>query len=118
MLLHHHPDHSSLHRQVERQPCVPSGTPTGQPGNTRLSFSLYLHGMGKGGDNVNATTTYGAPRTTQRQVRVAVFNQNNHSQGVKQGTVTCASATGNFSGTVDIGNVPSGLYTFRIKVPG
>jgi hypothetical protein len=100
---------------------VPTSTPIssptiGQQNTTKLALTVFLHGIGKGGDNVNMTSTGNfSPLHPQRNITIELFDSNNQLVTTRSGTVTFSSTNGNFIGTIDIGNVGTGVYTGRIK---
>lgn len=87
------------------------------PGSTYVKVSLLLHGVGKGGDSANAGSTGNMnPLRPQRIVTVDVYNAQNQIVVTKQGTVTFSTATGGFSGNVNLGTgITTGPHTVRIK---
>lgn len=91
-------------------PIPPTSTPTltatPVPGATRLAFNLSLQGLGTGG---NPT-----PQHSQKNVTVQLFNASNVQVGPdKTGLLTYAN--GNYAGTIDVGVIPSGNYTIKVK---
>jgi hypothetical protein len=100
---------------------APSQAPTAQPtaasGSTRLAFSVFLHGIGLGGDNVSpAAISAGTPAHLQRSVRVDLYNSSNQLITTKQGTLTYTPAAGNFQAVVDMGTLPTSLYLIKVSV--
>jgi hypothetical protein len=92
-------------------------TPTGQTTNTALQLSILLHGIGKGGDNVNPQGSGNMnPLHTQQSVNIDFFNTNNQLVVSKSGTVTFNAVEGNFTGNILLENIPSGVYTARIAI--
>jgi len=67
---------------------------------TQFTFTLVLTG-----------------RTSQRPVEIELFDSNNQPLPVKQGTVSFNNATNRFRGTVDMGSLPVGNYTVKVKTP-
>lgn len=93
-----------------------------QTTGTVLSLTVLLHGIGKGGDNVNPTSIGTTnPLHPQRTATVELFNVNNQALPVKSGTVTFNSTAGNFQGTIDVGppagGVATGAYTLKVSIP-
>ncbi len=117
--------------------CVPSGTgancgsvstlptptvtpvPTSVPGATKIQLQLFLHGIGKGGDNANTTATGNfSLMHPQRQVTIDLYNGQNQLLLSKAGTVSFVSTLGGFTGIVDMGTtVTTGNYLVKIKSP-
>lgn len=92
-------------------------TPTIAVGEIVFSFNILLHGIGKGGDSANSNGG-GNPRPLhpERQIRIEVFNSQNQLVLTKNGTLNFIPASGNFTGSVNMGNsLGSGLYTVKIK---
>lgn len=96
---------------------TPAPTSTPVPGNTFVTVNLLLHGLGKGGDAVNAGGTGNmSPVRSQRIVTVDVYDVQNQLVGSKQGTVSFNATLGNFSGNVDLGSqFNTGIYTVKVK---
>lgn len=92
-------------------------TATSVPGSTMVTVNLLLHGLGKGGDAVNANGSGNmSPLRPQRTVTVDVYDVQNQLVMSKQGTVTFNATAGNFSGKVDLGSqFNTGIYTVKIK---
>lgn len=93
-------------------------TPIQEPTPTRLKLQLLLHGIGNGGDAINPNTTHNFnPLRPQRSVTVRIYNVQNTLIATKQTIVQFNSQTGDFSGTVELGNeISSGLYTVNVKI--
>ncbi len=107
---------------ITAQPSVTIGqspTPTLSPLSTQLSFSVLMHGIGNSGDNANpfgSDLSNKQPLHPAREVTVFIYNDQNQLTLTKTGTVTYATASGSFTGTIDVGNaVTSGEYTIRVK---
>lgn len=95
----------------------PTATPTPVPGSTKLSLNMFLHGIGKGGDNANPSGGGNPnPNRPQRIVNVEVFNAQNQLVVTKGAQVSYNPTTGNFLGQVDLGsNMLSGIYIVKVK---
>lgn len=96
---------------------TPKPTPTPVPGDTQLAFTLFLHGLGYGGDNEKPGAPGNlTPLHPQRTITVTITDTNNNPLPVKQGLITYDSVQGNFTGTIDIGNaITNGSYNIRVK---
>ncbi len=94
---------------------IPTSTPV--PVNTILSLpTLLLHGIGNGGDSVNPTSSGNMnPLTPQRTLTVEVYNASNQLVTTQTGTVTYSPSTGAFSGSINLGQLPTGPYLVKIK---
>lgn len=86
---------------------------------TILSFDLLLHGIGKAGDNPNPTgnsLSNKNPLHPDRNLDVEIYNTSNQLVSSKSGTITYASSSGTFKGTVDLGaSFVTGDYNIKIK---
>jgi len=79
-----------------------------------------MHGIGKSGDNVNPTDSSLSNKTPEnptRDVSVLFYNSSNVLAASASGTVTYASESGNFIGTVGTDNLPQDTYTVKISSP-
>lgn len=97
-------------------PIIPS--PTSLPaGSTTLSFQVNLHGIGKGGDNVNPTATGNMnPIITSRAITVTLSDANG-IDSVHQGTIQYNSTLGNYQATVPVSStIATGPYLAQVKV--
>lgn len=97
---------------------TPAPTATPVPGATKLAFDLFLHGLGKGGDNVNPNGQGNFDLLhPQRDVTVEMYNSQNQLILSKQGPVTFDSTSGSFKGVIDMGSsVSSGIYIVKVKL--
>lgn len=87
------------------------------PGNTGLSLTLALHGIGKGGDNVNPAGTGNTnPLHPSRQAQIQVFDAANQLLLTKNGIVTYTSTDGKFHGVFDMGTLATGDYVIRVGI--
>ncbi|MCL5439280.1 MAG: hypothetical protein M1268_04865 [Patescibacteria group bacterium] len=101
----------------------PSVSPTNTitPGSTLLSLKLILDGV-YFDCNVNQTCLPAAnkkPLHSARDVSVLVFNNTSATQPLfeKTGTVTFDPTDGYFKGDINLGNIQSGNYQFKVKTP-
>jgi hypothetical protein len=96
-----------------------TSAPTSSPSSGKqLNLTVFLHGIGKGGDNVNAQSGGNTtPQHPQRQVVVEFYNANNQHVKTGTGMLSFNATAGNFTGSMDIGDVAAGSYTAKIKVP-
>lgn len=92
-----------------------SVSPTGSSSGTIVVMDLALHGLGKTGDSVNDSPTNTNPLHTDRTIFVELFDSQNQFVSSKSATVTYASDSGRFKGTIDFGNLASGGYTIKVK---
>jgi hypothetical protein len=94
------------------------GTTNTQPTTpaTRITFTVFLHGVGKGGDNVNPNATGNMnPLTKQRPLTIGLFNAQNTLVFTKVIQGTYNEATGNFTGSTDAANLSSGSYSVVVR---
>lgn len=97
---------------------TPYPLPTASANATRLSFNLFLHGIGNGGDSSNAQSKgTSTPVRSQRVATVEVLDAQNQVVSTENGTVSFNATTGTFIGIVDVGTLPSSVYTIKVKVP-
>ncbi|HSW47463.1 MAG TPA: dockerin type I domain-containing protein, partial [Candidatus Saccharimonadales bacterium] len=94
---------------------TPSPTPI--PLTSVLSFNVFLHGIGKGGDSANPTSDGNPnPLHPQRQFTAEILNQQNQIVASLSGTMNFNNSTGNFTSTINAGNeLSSGFYSVRLK---
>jgi hypothetical protein len=92
-------------------------TPTGSGITTGLRLSVKLHGLGKGGDNVNPDSLGNmTPLTLQRPITVQVLNGAGTVIYSKDGKLEYRAITGTFSETMQTPLI-SGPYIVKIKTP-
>jgi hypothetical protein len=91
--------------------------PTSGTGGIAVALSVFLHGIGKGGDNSNPTSTGNtSPKHPQRSVTLELYNSSNTLVTTKPATLNFQPATGNFTGSVNLGSIAAGSYTAKVKV--
>lgn len=111
---------------------TPSTTPTGTiaptltntpptatlaPGATTLSSTVFLHGIGRGGDNANPESIgTQEPLHVSRNVVVEVYNASNQKVAEGQGSIAFSPSDGKFQGNVSFNNLATGIYTIKVKV--
>lgn len=103
---------------------TPEPTPTEAPTPTpviksaNFIFNVLLHGIGKGGDNANASALGNFdPKNKEVTVSVDVYNSENVLVLNKNGYLEFASGSGSFRGSVDMGNtLNDGYYSIKIKI--
>jgi hypothetical protein len=91
-------------------------TVTSSPSQTNLSLSMLLHGIGNGGDNANPVSkgTF-SPLRPSRNVSIEFYNSTETLVTTKLGTVNFTATSGDFKGTINLGTMPTGAYTMKIK---
>lgn len=101
---------------VPTQPQPTTPQPTTPPGSTNLSLEVFLHGIGKGGDNVNANSGgNNNPLHPERIFTVALTNVTN-TLPASRGALRFDSVSGSFKGTINLGaSFTSGPYQVRIN---
>ncbi len=93
----------------------PSTQPTGQTNRT-MAVTVFLHGIGRGGDNVSPGSLGNQnPLHTTRQLSITFLNNQNVPSYTKTISILYNSTTGNFQGTQDIRDIPAGIYTIQAK---
>lgn len=92
----------------------PSAIPEGQ---TAFKFSLLMHGLGKAGDNSNASGGGNLnPQRTTRSVVAYMYDPQNVMVATRTGTVTFNPTEGIFEGEVPFGPAKgSGYYMIKVK---
>lgn len=98
---------------------VPHPTATPPPGHTIVFVTLFLHGIGKGGDNANVSATGTlTPVHPQRSILAEVYNDRNELLIQQEGVIVYNASAGNFKGYVDLGpGFPSGDYYLKVRTP-
>lgn len=95
---------------------VPSSSETGQ---TQITVTVCPHGLGNCGDNVvSPSSAKTDPVHTTRSLSMSVYSLSNQLVTTKQITVTYSAGAGNFTGTSDFSDVPSGNYIIKMQLPG
>lgn len=86
--------------------------------STTIGVTLFLHGIGNGGDNT-APGTKGnlQPVHTQRDVTLDIYNSTNQLVQTIAGSVTYSATAGNFGGIFDAGTLATGVYQIRLSSP-
>lgn len=98
--------------------CVASISPTPTPGAMSLGLEVLLHGIGNSGDNatIAASLSNKNPLHQGRSVHVFAYDLNNQLVVDKIGSVSFASDSGSFKGTLDLGTtIPTGKYYIKIQ---
>ena len=98
---------------------TPTTTPSPAPGETTLSYSLLLHGMGEAGDTPNpneSSLSNKNPRNPQRNVLVEILDATDQIVKTITGTANYNVANGTFDGSISLGQTfTTGNYTVKIK---
>ncbi len=92
-------------------------TSTIAPGATSLNSIVFLHGIGRGGDNANPGSlgTQNPLRTT-RTLSMEIYNATNQLVAQNQGIITYIPSSGKYQGLVSYNNLATGIYTVKVKV--
>ena len=92
------------------------------PSKTAVSVTLLLHGIGKGGDNVNPAAnslSNKSPLHQQRNLNMQIINANDEMVSETNTLVSYVSGSGTFAGTVNLptvpATIPTGAYTIKLK---
>lgn len=96
----------------------PTPTPTSVSLATKISFTVFMHGIGNSGDNVSPnlfSLSNKNPLTKTRNAKVEILNASNALIATVTGNIVYDELSGNFKGTVDLGSqIPStGPYTVK-----
>jgi Mg-chelatase subunit ChlD len=86
---------------------------------TNFSLTVFLHGLGNSGDNVNEnlhSLSNKNPLNKKRDALATLYDVNNQIVATASGEIRYASASGNFTGIVSTSApVPAGPYTVRVN---
>lgn len=98
----------------------PTATPTPVPNSTKLSLTVFMHGIGNSGDNANPTLftlSNKNPLTPTRLATVEVLNSSNVVVASANGNIVYDSVAGNFKGVIDMASkiTTGGIYKVKIK---
>ncbi len=82
-----------------------------------LNLSVFLHGIGKSGDNRNSSSDFSNknPLHPERRSFIEVYNDQNQLTATTEAMITYASSSGSFVGSANIGVATTGNYTVKIK---
>ncbi len=98
------------------QPTIPQTTTPMPGGHTIFSVTICPHGLGNCGDNVNPNSGGNTnPLHPQRNLIITVLNGSNQVVATQQGIVNYNSSGGNFTGNIDMGNLPGGSYLVTLR---
>lgn len=100
---------------------IPSVIPTAtkSPLQTSLDLKVFLHAIGKSGDNSNQLSFGNLnPQRRNRTVEVTMYNLDRKVEATVSANLTYNASAGNFQGSVVIPNVNTELYQFAIKSDG
>ena len=100
---------------------VPSGvpTPTKAPFQTSVEFNVFLHGIGKGGDNSNTTSGGNInPIRKQRLAEITMYKVSREVAATVSAVLIYNPQLGNYQGTALVPNMPTDYYQFTIKSDG
>lgn len=111
-----HPTDTHMPKNSQ-SPSIGPGAAAGR-NSTVLTISVCPHGIGDCGDSV-VSPGIGNPHP-QHPVRTITISllTNNKVVAVQQGSVSYDPAAQHFSGTVDMGTVPTGLYSVKYQMTG
>jgi len=90
-----------------------------QEEGSKIALTVFMHGIGQSGDNENPTSFSLSNKNPLHKVRLAtveVYNTANQLARAQSGNITYDSSSGNFKGTINLGSLPEGLYTIKVKV--
>lgn len=105
---------------VSPEPPTPTPIQTTSPDGTKLITTIFLQGIGRGGDNV--TPGQGGnpdPFRLQRPITVELYDTSNVLKATASGVLLYNPTNGNYTGTIEPDKaVPAGSYSARVIVPG
>lgn len=89
-----------------------------QKGGTKLALTVFLHAIGNSGDSENPSSSLSNknPVHKARLSTVEIYNTANQLVMTQSGNISYDSSDGNFKGTINIGNLPTGNYRIKVKV--
>jgi glucose/arabinose dehydrogenase len=98
----------------------PMISPTGGQMGATVALSVFLHGIGNGGDSVNPNNGGGNTSPVHQHLPVTIEVYNNNSEVIKTatGVIDYNPSEGDFKGNIDLGDLQSGPYQVKVKVPG
>lgn len=86
--------------------------------DTLTSYSILLHGIGAGGDNVSPNSGGNTnPLHPARTIIISVFDAQNQQVTNAQGTINYNSTNKNFQGSINLVGLAPGYYIIKAKVP-
>ncbi|MCL4354737.1 hypothetical protein M1349_04730 [Patescibacteria group bacterium] len=101
--------------------CSPRDANTCSPGgNTTLTLTLGLDGLGTTGDNANPALHSGSnknPGHKSRSIKVKLVSSTGQALPDKTGQVEYSSSSGKFTSTINLGAITSGSYTVKVNSP-
>lgn len=106
---------------IAKNDCSPtSPTPSPSPMLQKSIFrfsQVYLHGIGKGGDNQNPNTQGNLnPLTKTKNLKVEIYDKNNKLVAQTQGDLKYNSTLGHYSGDIEFNSgLPNNDYILKIK---
>jgi hypothetical protein len=87
-----------------------------QAATTSLAITVYLHGIGKGGDGANPSAGGNPNPLTQQQLfSVGVFNTQNALVASKVVPMTYNATNGNYTGAAAFDAIATGSYTVTVR---
>lgn len=97
----------------------PTPTPTPLPQDITLSITVFLHNIGKSGDNANPNAfsfSNKNPLHPTRNVKAFIYDLTNNAVAAPTGSIQYSSTSGSFTGTIDLGTaVAPGKYYIKIQ---
>lgn len=94
-------------------------TATKAPFQMSLEFNVFLHGIGKGGDNTNSTAQGNTnPIRTSRPIEITLYNTSNQVAATIAASMIYNPTLGNYQGTAHIPNIDTNYYQVAIKADG
>lgn len=89
-----------------------------QSSETRLNVTVFIHGIGKGGDAAsNNAAGNMQPGHTERLISLEVVDANDSIQVTKEDPLTFNTLDGSFQGVIGLGTPLSGATIVKVKMP-
>jgi hypothetical protein len=112
------PDSYDPRRDEGYPPSQPPTQPPTLPPGTSISLTVFMHGIGSSGDNVNpnnSSLSNKNPKRIQRLAEVYIYGADNELVASTSGEIRYNNTAGNYTGTVRT-QMPlaSGIYNIRV----
>jgi hypothetical protein len=97
---------------------APTSTPIPPSDNPRISFTIFLNGIGKAGDSTKPVSNVAKPPARLERDIEVVLTKSGGAPTTFPGKITYNETEGNFKGLIDTGpTFPEGQYDVEVKIP-
>lgn len=94
-------------------------TATKAPFQTSLDINVFLHGIGRGGDNTNPNANGNTnPIRKQRPIELTLYNTSNQVAATISGTMVYNAILGKYQGSVILPNIETNYYQVTLRSDG